>query len=160
MTRILFVCLGNICRSPAAEGVMKDLLDKQKKKNFFIDSAGILARHEGENADPRMIEHAKKRGIDLTSLSRPILASDLEDFDFIIAMDKSNLAEIHSMASERHMKKIFLMSHFFSSFDEEEVPDPYFGGADGFELTLDMVREGSLGLVRYICEKNKGQRGL
>jgi len=155
MNRVLFVCLGNICRSSAAEGVMQHLLNKQNEQGVFVDSAGMIATHQGERADSRMIKHAKNRGIDLKSISRPIQASDLENFDFIIAMDKSNLSGIHSMADEHHKQKVFLMSHFCSKYKNEEVPDPYYGGAEGFEFVLDMVTDGCLGLIKHI----KNERG-
>ena len=150
MSKVLFVCLGNICRSPAAEGVMKHLLAEQGVDGLHVDSAGTSAYHEGERADSRMIEHAYKRGIDLTSISRGLRPSDLDEFDYIIAMDRSNLSGIRSLAKEHHHEKIFLMSAFCTKYDNEEVPDPYYGGAEGFEFVLDMVTDGCLGLIAHI----------
>ncbi len=144
MKKILFVCLGNICRSPAAEGVFLSIIEKKSQsQNFLIDSAGTSAHHVGEKADSRMIEHAKRRGIELLSRSRKLVYEDFEKFDYILAMDDSNYNNILRLDdSGKFHKKVFKMMSFCHSFEESEVPDPYYGGAAGFEKVLDILEEG------------------
>lgn len=149
--RLLFVCLGNICRSPAAHGVMLDLIEKQGLKDRFeVDSAGTSAHHEGELPDARMRTHAQKRSIALDSRSRPFRApEDFDDFDLILAMDFSNYNNLKRVArNESDLGKIKLMCDYCENFCDEEVPDPYYGGADGFEHVLDLVTDGCLGLIK------------
>jgi protein-tyrosine phosphatase len=149
-TKILFVCLGNICRSPAAEGVLKNLVGKLGLDSHFeIDSAGILSFHQGKPADARMRDHARKRGIDLTSRSRPVKApDDFEHFDLLLAMDKRNLADLKELdCHQRFDQKIKLFSEYFQASSPREVPDPYYGGPEGFEVVLDLVEEGARGLL-------------
>jgi protein-tyrosine phosphatase len=150
-TKILFVCLGNICRSPAAEGVLKNLIHKRGLEPYFeIDSAGILSFHQGKPADERMQSHANKRGVKLTSRSRPVQApQDFERFDLVLAMDKRNLTDLRELDQLRkYDHKIKLYSEYFLSTSPREVPDPYYGGAEGFEVVLDLVEEGALGLLK------------
>ncbi|KAH6791768.1 protein-tyrosine phosphatase [Perilla frutescens var. hirtella] len=148
---IVFVCLGNICRSPAAEGVFTHLVKQRNlDSQFIIDSAGTINYHEGNQADPRMIAAAKKRGIDITSISRPIRASDFRDFDLILAMDRRNKEDILA-AFERWKKreslpadaakKVQLMCSYCKRHSESEVPDPYYGGQQGFEKVLDILED-------------------
>ncbi|XP_059659363.1 uncharacterized protein LOC132306133 isoform X2 [Cornus florida] len=140
---VLFVCLGNICRSPAAEGVFIDLVKKRGlDSKFKIDSAGTINYHEGNEADPRMRAAAKRRGIMITSISRQIQPSDFIDFDLILAMDKTNKDDIlgalerwkfrETLPADAH-KKVRLMCSYCKKHDETEVPDPYYGGPQGFE---------------------------
>jgi protein-tyrosine phosphatase len=147
--KILFVCLGNICRSPAAEGVFLHLANEAGRgSEFTVDSAGILDFHKGKPADSRMRDHAKRRGIELTSRSRPVVADDFERFDLIIAMDKRNLRDLEALnPKSKHQHKLVLMSAYFTKSKLVEVPDPYYGGPEGFEVVLDLVTEGSLGLL-------------
>ena len=140
MSKILFVCLGNICRSPAGEAVMKSL-DVQGL--FQIDSAGTNGFHNGERADARMRAAAQRRGIDITSISRQITPADLEQFDYILTMDNSNYANTVILNPEyegRVHKFCQYLDGEFAHYDE--VPDPYFGGDDGFELVLDLLDNG------------------
>ncbi|XP_010535669.1 PREDICTED: uncharacterized protein LOC104810902 [Tarenaya hassleriana] len=148
---VLFVCLGNICRSPAAEGVFRDIVKRRGlDSKFKIDSAGTINYHEGNLADPRMRSAAKRRGIDITSISRPIRASDFEEFDLILAMDNQNQEDILSafdvwkvranLPSDSD-KKVKLMCSYCKKHDENEVPDPYYGGAQGFEKVLDLLED-------------------
>ena len=139
-TRVLFVCLGNICRSPAAEGVFRHLVAEAGLTNrFTIDSAGTGAWHEGEKADRRMRQAAERRGIALTSIARQVTVNDFERFDHVFAMDTSNLRTLRSLAPPEHRDKIRLFRDADPEAPGEDVPDPYYGGADGFEDVLDIV---------------------
>ncbi|XP_059314833.1 uncharacterized protein LOC132065448 isoform X1 [Lycium ferocissimum] len=162
---VLFVCLGNICRSPAAEGVFTDLVQKKGlDSKFKIDSAGTINYHEGNDADPRMRAAAKRRGVAITSISRPIRPSDFKDFDLILAMDEQNKADILG-ALERWIhreplpadaaEKVRLMCSYCKKHDETEVPDPYYGGAQGFEKVLDLLEDACDSLLESIVAENK-----
>ncbi|KAK7312636.1 hypothetical protein VNO77_36643 [Canavalia gladiata] len=166
---VLFVCLGNICRSPAAEGVFTDLVKKRDlNSNFKIDSAGTINYHEGNEADPRMRAASKRRGIQITSISRPIRPSDFVDFDLILAMDKQNREDIleafnkwkgrHSLPDDAH-KKVKLMCSYCKKHDETEVPDPYYGGPQGFEKVLDLLEDACESLLENILAENKQIQG-
>ncbi len=151
--KVLFVCLGNICRSPSAEAVFRSLVKKKGLSEVFeIDSAGTSGWHEGEPADQRMQKHALKRGYDLTSLSRPVKPeTDFEEFDYIVAMDIENLEELRRMAPDtRHWKKLHLMTDFSRHLYHDGIPDPYYGGDEGFELVLDLLEDTGEGLLTYI----------
>ncbi len=147
--RILFVCLGNICRSPSAEGIMKSLIEKQGLTDRFeIDSAGITGYHEGDLPDIRMREHALRRGYKLESLSRPVRTSDFYDFDLIIGMDDTNIADLKERAPDlESMNKIRKMTEFNRTYAHDHVPDPYYGGASGFELVLNLLEEACSNLL-------------
>ncbi|MCB0340934.1 MAG: low molecular weight phosphotyrosine protein phosphatase [Pseudobdellovibrionaceae bacterium] len=144
MKRVLFVCLGNICRSPAAEGVLKKMLADANINDVMVDSAGTSAYHEGDPADGRMQFFAKKRGYELTSLSRPFRPeADFEQFDYIITMDESNYAHITEMDPKgTYAKKLYKMVDFCRIHEIDEVPDPYAGGEQGFELVMDILEDG------------------
>jgi protein-tyrosine phosphatase len=152
MKKILFVCLGNICRSPAAEGILRNYLRQENlDRSIEIDSAGLLDYHEGENYDPRMITHAVKRGYNLEGTSRPFLLEDFKKFDLIIAMDN----EIHNSLigmdrKNQFISKIFKMTDFSNQKDFDEVPDPYYLKGDGFELVLDIIEEACKGLLKKL----------
>jgi protein-tyrosine phosphatase len=153
MTKVLFVCLGNICRSPAAEAVFTALIGRYKLESALqCDSAGTAAYHTGEPADYRMRQTAKKRGYQVTSISRPVNPkSDFGQFDYIIAMDRQNLNDLKAMApNDSDRKKIFLMTDFCSASKYESVPDPYYGGDAGFELVLDILEDACEGLIRKL----------
>lgn len=142
--RILFVCLGNICRSPAAEGILRDLLIRRGLTDQIeVDSAGTYAGHTGELADPRMRRAASARGIELTHRARQIREADFERFDRIIVMDDYNYEDVHRLAPSRELaNKIYRMREFFSSTRYHYVPDPYYEGREGFEIVLDLLEEG------------------
>ncbi len=154
--RILFVCLGNICRSPSAEAVFKGLVDAKNETSLYeIDSAGTYGYHEGESADRRMQSHAVKRGYNLTSISRPFNPGvDWDSFDYIVGMDDSNMQNLKNMArNPDDLKKLHKMTDFSKSYDYQEVPDPYYGGEKGFELVLDLLEDASDGLYDFINNK-------
>jgi len=158
--RLLFVCLGNICRSPAAEGIMKTLVARDGLDHLIeCDSAGTSAYHEGEGADRRMISHAKERGYDLTSLSRPFRhPQDFEDFDFILTMDGDNFRNISKLDSElRYKGKVRPMVSFCRIHRVDAVPDPYYEGDDGFRLVLDILEDACENLlIQLKSELNRG----
>ncbi|MDE6577996.1 MAG: low molecular weight phosphotyrosine protein phosphatase [Muribaculaceae bacterium] len=148
--KILFVCLGNICRSPAAEGVMEKMLKEENlDKNFELDSAGLYAGHAGELPDRRMRIHASRRGYDLTHRSRPVKISDFDEFDLIVAMDNSNFDRLRAFApSPEAEQKVVRMIDFVKGFPGYDyVPDPYYEGAEGFELVLDLLEEGCRNMI-------------
>ena len=149
---ILFVCLGNICRSAAAEAVMKKIVDdKGASADFNIDSAGILNYHQGEHADPRMISFASRRGYDVTTISRPVKTADFDRFDLVIGMDNTNVDDLYDRAATaEHTKKIHKMTEVCRNFTNDYVPDPYYGGADGFELVLDLLEDACEGLYETL----------
>lgn len=154
-TKILFVCLGNICRSPLAETIMCDLVEKQNLTDKYeIDSAGILDYHEGEKADYRMRCHASFRGYDITHLSRPVQKSDFEKFDLIIGMDNQNVRDLQLLAeTEQQRDKIQKMTIYCPEFNRDTVPDPYYGGDAGFELVINMLEKGCANLIDSLEEK-------
>jgi protein-tyrosine phosphatase len=151
-TSILFVCLGNICRSPMAEGVFKHLLESRGlTKAFTVDSAGLIAYHRGELADSRMRTHAARRGYHLTHRSRPVTEEDFAKFDLIIGMDEQNIRELKMRAtSPEQAAKIYRMTDFCTRMLAEEVPDPYYGGSEGFEYVIDLLEDAGEGLLNKL----------
>lgn len=153
--KILFVCMGNICRSPAAEGVLRHLLKKAQLENdVSVDSAGSIDYHAGKLPDSRMRQAADKRGLKLEHRARLIIEDDLKDFDLILVMDRENLSHVKSL--DRHEKfaaKIRLFCEFCTEHKENEVPDPYYADTDGFELVLDLLEDGCAEIVRRIQNK-------
>lgn len=158
MTRVLFVCLGNICRSPTAEGVFKNQIKSQSLEDqFLVDSCGTIAEHEGESPDVRMRKHAQARGYNLDSVARGLVADDLNEFDIILTMDDSNFANVSALASDDQKHKIRKMTDFCQSHTQPEVPDPYYGGPDGFELVLDLLEDACQGLLQELSGENGSQ---
>ena len=152
-TKVLFVCSGNICRSPSAEAVFKKLVeDNGLKDKFEIDSAGTGSWHVGESADRRMQTHAKKRGYNLDSISRRIIPHvDFDYFDVIIGMDDYNVRELKSrIRTKDDLNKIHKMTDFASEWSYDEIPDPYYGGDEGFELVLDLLEDSCNGLLEKL----------
>jgi low molecular weight protein-tyrosine phosphatase len=155
-TRILFVCLGNICRSPSAEAVFNGIINDKKEIEFYeIDSAGTYGYHEGEPADRRMQSYAVKRGYNLTSISRPFNPGiDWDNFDYIIGMDDSNIRNLQNMArNEKDLNKLYKMTDFSKNHSHDEVPDPYYGGDQGFELVLDLLEDAGNGFYDFLNKK-------
>jgi len=146
---ILFVCLGNICRSPTAEGVFLSLLQQQDLADqFMVDSAGTIGHHAGKAADARMRAAASKRGYDLTSRSRKITHADMEKFDLVIAMDRENFSDIGHV-HESPTATLKLLSDFLGDDWPTDVPDPYYGGDAGFEYVLDMIEAAAPAILAY-----------
>ena len=157
---ILFVCLGNICRSPAAEGVMKSLVEKENlARTILVDSAGTINYHEGERADARMRRHAARRGYDLTSISRMFNPEkDFDKFDYIVTMDDNNYRDISALdKSKKYAGKIFKMASFANGMNVKEVPDPYYEGDEGFEHVLDILEQATQGLLNKVKDDIKQQ---
>ena len=148
-TRVLFVCLGNICRSPAAEGVFLHLLAIHGLEDrFVVDSAGTGGWHVGKPADPRMRAAAARRGIHLPSRARQLEPADLPRFDHILTMDGDNLRAVRSMGrSHPDEARIAAITDHCRGRRTDEVPDPYYGGADGFERVLDLLEDACAGLL-------------
>lgn len=143
--KVLFVCLGNICRSPAAEGVLCAIVNEHNASaNWEIDSAGTYGGHAGQLPDQRMRVHARRRGYDLTHRARRFRPADFDDFDIIIAMDGSNERDLRDMArTTSDLDKIVPMIDFVRMATRyDHVPDPYYEGAEGFELVLDLLEDG------------------
>lgn len=155
---VLFVCLGNICRSPTAHGVFQHLVDRHQLHNVIhIDSAGTGDWHIGRAPDQRSSAAALQRGYDLSVLrARQVSALDFERFDYILAMDAKNLSDLHAMRPSHFSGELNLFLSYGKS-DLSEVPDPYYGGADGFEHVLDLVEEAAQGLLRAIAQKHQLQ---
>lgn len=155
--RILFVCMGNICRSPSAEGVFRGLLAARAPHLAVeIDSAGTHDYHVGEPPDDRAIAAARRRGIDLSALrARMVSASDFDDFDLILAMDEQNLRELRRHAPAARHDRIRLLMEFVPSATVRAVPDPYYGGPQGFEQVLDLLEEAAEGLLQEILSRSR-----
>jgi protein-tyrosine phosphatase len=156
-TKILFVCMGNICRSPTAEGVFRhQVTEAGLIDNFIIDSAGTHNYHIGSPPDRRAQQAALNRGYDMGSLrGRQVGAMDFHEFDYILAMDKGNLANLSQFCSSQEQHKLKLFMEFSRAFSEREVPDPYYGGNQGFENVLDMVEDAASGLLQEILVRKK-----
>lgn len=152
MKRILFVCLGNICRSSAAEEIMRTYLKREGlDKEIEVDSAGIIGFHQGEPADERMRAHAIRRGYNITHLSRPVRTDDFFDFDLILGMDDRNIDSLKNQApSVETEQKIRRMVEYCRKKVVDYVPDPYYGGAYGFENVLDILEDACEGLLEEL----------
>ena len=152
MLRVLFVCMGNICRSPSAEGVFNKIItDQLLQDKFSIDSAGTHAYHIGEAPDLRSQKAAKEREVDLSKIrARKVIIGDFEDFDYLLAMDEDNHSIMLQACPEEHQHKIKLFLEYAPHLNTREVPDPYYGGAYGFERVLDLIEEASTGFIEEL----------
>lgn len=149
--KVLFVCLGNICRSPTAHAVFRQKVI-EKQLTVETESAGTSAYHEGSKPDNRSIAAGNKRGYDFSKIvSRKVKPNDFQDYDLILAMDKENLKNLRKICPDEFSHKVKLMLEYSQTYAEyEEVPDPYYGGGAGFELVLDMIEDASDGLIRHL----------
>lgn len=157
MIRILFVCMGNICRSPAAEVIFKNIVDKEHlDAKIVTDSAGTISYHEGAPPDARMLKTLAKRGYNNAGVkARCIEEDDLAKFDLILTMDHDNYHEVKTLDRlKKFQQKIVPMCNFVKKFRETDVPDPYYGGQSGFEHVIDLLEDGCSNLLEYI-KKNK-----
>jgi len=152
MTRVLFVCLGNICRSPTAEGVFRKLVvERGLGDRIEIDSAGTGAWHVGHPPDSRAQAEARRRGMDLSGLrARQVRREDFERFDLILAMDRENLEDLLAICPPQHRDKVRLFTSFGPPGCPEEVPDPYYGGPEGFRKVFDLVETCGRALLEYL----------
>ncbi len=150
--RILFVCMGNVCRSPLARGALERLLEQTGLLPYVeLDTAGTHAYHEGRGADPRAAAVAARRGMDLSAhRARRFRDEDFERFDYILALDRENLAYLEERAPAEHRHKVRLLLSFCPELGREEVPDPYYGGLQGFDLVMDLVEAAAEALVRRL----------
>ena len=154
--KVLFVCMGNICRSPTAEGVFRDVVKQHDMSDVIrIDSAGTHAYHIGESPDSRSQSTALSHGVNLSSQrARKVAKTDFDHFDYVIAMDRSNLENLKQLKSSEQAAKLHLFMEFAKGRDNEEVPDPYYGGGNGFEDVFNMVKDASEGLLQHIVDND------
>lgn len=152
MKKILFLCMGNICRSPAGHCVFQQLVDDAGVSDQFeIESAGTIGFHIGSEPDQRMQQTMRARGIPIIGKSRQLISADLEYYDLILAMDYENLEGAHKLNPDQtHWHKIKLFSEYCTKHDETEVPDPYYGGDQGFEHVMDMIEDGCGNLLKAL----------
>ena len=147
--RVLFVCLGNICRSPAAEIIFRKMvLDAGREGEFKIDSAGTISHHEGAPPDSRMTDSLMKQGYTITGTARQIQPEDLEHFDLVVTMDESNLRDVLSLDQSGHYQsKVRPFVSFCREHDDLRVPDPYYGGQRGFDHVIRLLEDGCAGIL-------------
>ena len=151
--KLLFVCLGNICRSPTAEAIATQLI-KQQGLSWFCDSAGTNGFHDGEPADPRSIRHGKVRGYSLTSVSRQITSEDFKNFDLLLAMDQNNVKTLEQICPDPQLLGKIKLITDYATHDYNGVPDPYYGGAQGFERVIDILEDSCAGLIAALRNQN------
>lgn len=151
-TNVLFVCMGNICRSPAGENVFRHFVQKAGLSDWIhCDSAGTIGYHTGNAPDARMSKTIRTRGYEVTGTARQFSLRDFEKFDLILTMDEENYANIIELAkTDTHRTKVQRFTHFCTEHEEKEVPDPYYGGNEGFELVADMIEDGSEGILSHL----------
>lgn len=157
--KVLFVCMGNICRSPTAHGVFEQRVkERALDDHILVDSAGTHAYHVGEQPDRRSQATALARGCDLSyQRARKVTVQDFDEFDFVLAMDQSNLSDLHGLASPQQRQRIALFLDYAERWEEREVPDPYYGGSRGFDRVFDMVDDAAEGLLAHIMREYRLQ---
>ena len=155
MTKVLFVCMGNICRSPSAEGVFRHLLNEAGLADVVgIDSAGTHNFHVGEAPDARAVAAARKRGYEIShGEARQVSAEDFCEYDLILAMDWENLSALQQQCPKLHQHKLMLMMRFANEFEEATVPDPYYGGPEGFNKVLDYLEDACQGVLELVRKR-------
>ncbi|MEL6578724.1 MAG: low molecular weight protein-tyrosine-phosphatase [Cyanobacteria bacterium J06621_12] len=160
--KLLFVCLGNICRSPSAENIMNQLIEEAGLSSSIVcDSAGTSGYHIGAAPDRRMNLAAKKKGLELQGQSRKLKPSDLQSFDLILAMDRANYQDIVYLDREgKYEGKVRMMCDFATVKPDKEVPDPYYGGADGFDYVIDLLYDACAGLLDYVINSPEYQASV
>jgi protein-tyrosine phosphatase len=160
MTKILFVCMGNICRSPTAEGIFRKFLQRRNlEKHFEVKSVGTHGYQVGEPPDSRTQRAAAARGYDLSSIrARKVTPQDLAYFDLVLVMDKINLDNLRRMTNPDMHHKIRLFMDFAKSYDDHEVPDPFYGLGYGFDVVIDMVEDASLGLLDALVDSGRDKK--
>jgi len=153
--KVLFVCMGNICRSPSAEAVFSKLLENKNVQHLFlVDSAGTHGYHVGSKPDKRSIKAARKRGVEMAQLrARQVEAEDFERFDYLVVMDDDNKARLQQMFPGKSQDNVYKMMQFAPTSDFTVVPDPYYGEGDGFELVLDLLELASEGLYEFLADE-------
>ncbi|MCJ7452789.1 MAG: low molecular weight phosphotyrosine protein phosphatase [Steroidobacteraceae bacterium] len=158
--KVLFICMGNICRSPTAEGVFRRLVaERAPGLDIEIDSAGTHDYHVGDPPDHRAVAAAARRGIDISSLrARMVEQADFERFDLLIAMDRLNREILLDSSPEQYRNRVRLFLEFAPAIGEDNVPDPYYGGPVGFERVLDLAEEASIGLLEELMSRSTGRR--
>lgn len=156
--RVLFVCLGNICRSPAAEGIMKSLVLQQNlQENISVDSAGTIGYHTGDSPDPRMLKQASERGFELNHKARKFNPTiDFMDFDYIVTMDDQNYIDVKNLDKKnKFLSKIYKIADFSSDPEVKTVPDPYYGGPEAFDNVIDILKDSCTNLLNKIKDDIK-----
>ena len=153
--KLLFVCLGNICRSPAAENIMNHLVQQANLSDQILcDSAGTAGYHIGSPPDERMSLAASQLGIELCGKARQFHRADFENFDLILAMDRENHQNVLSLdAAGRYRDKVLLMCDFCTRYSTRDVPDPYYGGSEGFDRVIDLLQDACEGLLRHVISR-------
>jgi len=155
MTKVLFVCMGNICRSPTAQGVFRKMIaEAGLESSVVVESAGTHAYHVGEPPDPRALQAAKRRGVEIGDLrARQVTQDDFREFDLILAMDWENLALLQQQCPKAHKHKLHLLMRYAGEHDAATVPDPYYGGPEGFNTVLDYVEDACQGLIEVVRKR-------
>jgi protein-tyrosine phosphatase len=155
MTKVLFVCMGNICRSPTAQGVFRKMVAEAGLESVVqVESAGTHAYHVGEPPDARALQASKRRGVEIGDLrARQVTQDDFRDFDLILAMDWENLALLQQQCPRAHKHKLHLLMRFAGEHDAATVPDPYYGGPEGFNTVLDYVEDACQGLIEVVRKR-------
>lgn len=157
MKHVLFVCLGNICRSPAAEGILRKLIEKEGLSDkIIVTSCGLGDWHLGQLPDYRIRQAAAERGITLTTRAKPFLSNYLDEFDYVLCADQEVIDQVHQYAKNPHQKsKIRLMTHFAKAFKGRSIPDPYYAGDSAFDHILDILEDACSGLLEELKKQKE-----